>query len=272
MPQAVIYQLHPDRCHPYPLPIRGGSLAAMVCAFALIPVLACGCKRKTVEFGFWSPISANSSPTPNEILIYGPDTIGHDPRIVDAIEEAEEKLVLGQAFERYLKDPAQCSPQFNGLDDTRKRGNIVPRVLWSADGAFTTSDAPQRLHVISVGECGASWASELAVVLQRGTVIARVPLNPGTSIGGLLDLDGDRRLEVLLVGGFTNQGLTIVSASLVRIELASLEVVKDFGQVAQDNCGSLVEPLRIQSMIIHALVRTGVVPVFQTEEISRPCK
>lgn len=220
------------------------------------------------------PASSTSQVESKDVLLLDPDA-PHDRSIVEKVAKAEQESVLHRVFPKYLTDQAQCRGDSANLADARAHGDIVPAVQTKVTGSFTVPKAEQTLYVVFVGECGAThadnWGSQMLVVLEHDVVVARAPMEGGASLQRALDLDGDGRHELVLLTGFTNQGSTIESAKLIRVDRSTLETVKDFGQVAEDNCASgLGRPSRRVEMI-RATIKPGEPPLFRTEETKRPC-
>lgn len=213
------------------------------------------------------------------VVIYDPGDHHRDTAIIDEIGKAEDARVLGKVFSKYLTDQANCSygAGFGDLEGARSRGAIVPRVMSKARGSFTAPRTAQTLYLVFVGECGAihadNWGSDMLVVMQGDIVISRVIIGGGSSLRGVFDLDGDGRQEILLDGGFSNQGATYVSASLARIDGATLTTIKDFGSVYEDNCGFVPPPGKgtERFLVIRAIVNPGAPAEFERETKSLLC-
>jgi hypothetical protein len=161
------------------------------------------------------------------------------------------------------------------LAGARAAGDFVPWVFEVADGSFTERGEHQRLYLLTVGECGASYAdnfgSEMLAVFQGDAVVARSVIYGGSSILGVFDLDGDGQNEFVLTDGFTNQGNTVEAARLARFDHGKLVDVKHFGQVMDDSCASGFPGSKLTYSVIHALVRAGKPPEFKVEPKNEPC-
>ncbi len=230
-------------------------------------------------------VATSSAPTPGaapssvnaaaaaEIILDDPRTNARDARVVDEIDKAEEAGILRKLFPKYLTDEDNCSGVADDLEGARRRGDIVPTVRAKASGAFTYARRTQTLYLVFVGECGASHAdnfgSTMIAVVQDGAIVGRA-VTGGSSIAGIFDLDGDGRQEVLLGSGYTNMGITVSSASLVRVETTSIHTVIDFGQVYEDNCASVEEMKKQEFSVIYAT--PGSPPTFRKQPMTRPCE
>lgn len=221
------------------------------------------------------PPVASARPTvEREIVIYD-DTTSTDPKI-ETVPQAEQSRILRKLFPKYLTDAKQCSPNITSIDDSRRRGEMVPRVVSAASGSFTAAGVSQRLYLVFVGECGASHAdnfgSGLVVTFQNDAIVARAVISGSSSIERLFDLDGDGRLELLITSGFMNQGAMTMSASLDQVGATSLTTLKDFGEVLTSNCAGAFEPKQQEVSIIRALTSPGHAPTFRVTKKKGPCQ
>ena len=116
-----------------------------------------------------------------------------------------------------------------------------------------------------------NWGSDELVVTENGKVIDRILTSGSSSIDRVLDLDGDGRDELVFGGGFTGQGVTQSSGSLVNVGAGSLQVIKDFGQVLEDECGSMLDPKHVEYSVIRATIVPGQAPQFRIEKKARTC-
>jgi hypothetical protein len=168
-----------------------------------------------------------------------------------------------------------CRGSGQNLEDARRAGDFVPGVAEAATGAFTVPRAPQVLYLILNGECGATHAdgfgSVTLAVVDHGAIVARTILGGGSSIDGVFDLDGDGRNEFVVTSGFTNQGSTTESASIMRFDGARLVTIASFGEVSESSCGSPFGAKTESISFVRALVRQGMPPEFKVEKTSRPC-
>lgn len=218
-----------------------------------------------------------SAPPPTverEVLIYG-DTASTDPKI-ETVPQAEQSRILRRVFPKYLTDAQKCSPNITSIDDSRRRGEMVPRVVSAASGSFTAAGVSQRLYVIFVGECGATHAdnfgSGLVVTFQNDAIVARATISGSSAIQHLFDLDGDGRLELLITSGFMNYGAMTMSASLEQVGATSLTTLKDFGEVMASNCAGAFETKEEQVSTIRALTSPGHAPIFRVTTKKGSCQ
>jgi hypothetical protein len=159
-----------------------------------------------------------------------------------------QKTVLSKVFRKYLTNESQCSSDFNSgaADDplaaARKAGQIVPRIIDSATGSFTSPGESQTAYVIFVGECNASHADNYGTkriaIFQGPRLIADVDTDFKRDIVRKTDLNSDGVDELLMTGGDMNQGTVVEMAALVSFQGGRFRVLEDFGAVLEDNCGS----------------------------------
>lgn len=214
---------------------------------------------------------------PRVVLVYDAGSDKHDPRVLDRVANAEANKLIARLYPKHLSKQSQCHIGEGGsLEQARTSGNFVPSVVSAVDGSFTAARRKQRLYLVFVGECGAvhadNWGSDELVVTENGKVIERFLTSGSSSIDRVLDLDGDGRDELVFGGGFTGQGVTESSDSLVNVGAGSLQVIKDFGQVLEDECASMLDPKHVEYSVVWATVVPGRQPQFRVEKKTRACQ
>jgi len=164
-----------------------------------------------------------------------PAGLGPGPRVEAGAAEA----VLGQIFQKYLKDVGQCPDGALTAEQARAQGKVAPRVKSAIAGAFVEPGAAEQVLDISVGECGAThadgWGSHRLVLLRDGKVQANLDL--AGKLTGAADIDGDGRKELLIESGGTGQGITTVTLKIARITGAALAVLREI-PVYEGGCGA----------------------------------
>lgn len=162
--------------------------------------------------------------------------------------------VLRALFPRFHTNEAQCRDA-GSLENARIRGEIVPRVAAAVAGSFTAPRAQETLYLVSVGECFASHAENFGTqrlaVFRNGTIVANALADGSEYIARVADFDGDSQDELVMTGGFTNQGVTEGWATLKEFRGANLSVIADFGKVYEDTCGSLLGNVLVKYSIVY---------------------
>ncbi len=221
-----------------------------------------------------SPLSAS-----HEAIVYSPGRATRDPHVRalvgrERLTKPAEKRILDAVFPRgYLADDSRCRAAGGGLDAARASGDFAPSVVEAATGCFTVPRTEQTLYLISNQECGASHAenygSATLAVFDAEQVAAQANIVGGSSISGVLDIDGDGTNEIVLTSGFSAQGSSTVSARLLGIGAEKVETIKDFGEVYSGGCGS---GFAAQNEAITVIYFTpGSPPIFRTEKQTRAC-
>jgi hypothetical protein len=221
------------------------------------------------------------SPSGAELVIYDPRqdeapgiTMLVGPKRLDA---AATRRILDSVFGRdYLSDYRDCKGGAGSAAEARAAGDFAPSVFESARGFFTNAGKQQQtLYVIPLGECGASHAENfgtvMLAVLQGDALVAKALVDGGSSLGGVFDLDGDGRNELLLTTGYTGQGYTTVSAKLVQFEGGNLIDIKTFGQVMLDGCGTGDPKATSEFSVIHARTQPRAAAQFRVESKKEAC-
>jgi hypothetical protein len=157
-------------------------------------------------------------------------------------------MVIAKVFRRYLTDESKCNPDFDAsgatdaLKAARNAGQIVPSILDSATGSFTSPGQSQTLYVIAVSECNASHADNFGTkrvaIFSGQQLVADMDADFRSGIVKKTDLNGDGIDELLMTTGDMNQGNLIEIASLVDFPRGRLHLVQDFGTVVDDSCAS----------------------------------
>lgn len=211
------------------------------------------------------------------VLVYDASSGERDPRVSNRVPNTEASELIARLYPRHLSEQSQCPVGEGGsLERARARGDFVPSVMSAVDGSFTAAGREQRLYLIFVGECGAvhadNWGSNELVVTENGKVVDRVLTGGSSYIERVFDLDGDGRDELVFSNGFTGHGVTLSFASLVAIGAGSLRVIKDFGQVLEDECGSMLDTKHVEYSIVWATITARKAPLFRIEKKRRECQ
>jgi hypothetical protein len=217
-----------------------------------------------------------------------PKQILHDFRVPQTsdtpkIPLATQRNVLSKVFRRYLTDESKCNPQFDASSDTdplkaaRNAGQIVPSILDSATGSFTTAGRPETLYVISVSECNASHADNFGTkrvaIFAGQQLIANVDSDFKSSIVAKTDLNGDDLDELLMMGGDMNQGILIEIAALIEFHNGRLRVVEDLGTVMEDACASgIAGSTSRASVVSFSDAAPGKMPRLRIENYETSCR
>lgn len=222
------------------------------------------------------PSTASQTSPIGETLLYNSGANLNDPRVNIRVGRAEAQKVINTLYPSHLSQRSQCPTNISSLAQARARGYFVPQVESAADGSFTAAGMKERLYLVWIGECGATHAenygSDELVVLRSGKVVDRISISGSSSIDRVVDVDGDGRDELILGGGFTGQGETVEMVRLVRLGSGSLWTIRSFGQVLDDDCGSLLAHKQVKYSLIWVTHTPEGAPRFRVEKKVRPCK
>jgi hypothetical protein len=125
-------------------------------------------------------------------------------------------------------------------DDERACVRRAARILAGASGAFRGPGKSEQLYVLDASECGpraAASAHAWAVLVADAGEPRAFPLG-ATAIDAVTDLDGDGVSSLLVSGGSTGQGVTVVNARVVDFRGGELRVRQNLEEVLHDACGS----------------------------------
>jgi hypothetical protein len=259
-------------------------MKAFVAALPLVvAVCLVGCKGSddSSESGSSNLTAAPCDPNAQPPAAAAQGTVMYNPADKDAVqpvEPVEGNALLGKLFETFLTDFNKCpeSATLTDLEDAREKGAFVPSVGGKISGSFTGANKQQTLYVVGLGECNASHAdnfgSGLLVVVEGGNIVARNPIDGGSTVHRLVDLDGDGRNELVLKFSFEGQGVVAESARVVRIRPEGVAMIKDFGSVGEDSCASGMEKVSKEFTIIRAVAKPGAaLPDFKEEKHTEQC-
>jgi hypothetical protein len=196
---------------------------------------------------------------------------------------ATQRRVLSRVFRKYLTDESKCSSQFdasNGSDPlkaARDAGQIVPSILDTATGSFTTSGRPETLYVISVSECNASHADNFGTkrvaIFAGQQLIADADVDFKSSIVRKTDLNGDGMEELLMASGDMHQGVLTETAALLGFQNGRVRIVEDFGTVTEDSCGSGVTGSSSKASVVSISdVVDGKMPRLRIDNFEASCR
>ncbi len=108
------------------------------------------------------------------------------------------------------------------------------------DGAFTKAGIKQSAFLYSWCETGHALGMGGIAIMEKGKLVLHIGYDAGGEydIARLPDLDGDKKDDIAIVGGSTNQGYTISSIALIGINGGA---VKKFGrfEVYNDDSGAV---------------------------------
>lgn len=199
------------------------------------------------------------------------------------IPPATQTNVLSKVFPKYLTDESKCNAQFDASSDNdplkaaRNTGQIVPSILDSATGSFTTPGRPETLYVISVSECNASHADNFGTkrvaIFAGQQLVANVDVDFKSSIVRKTDLDGDFLNELLMTGGDMNQGIIIEIAALVEFENGTHRVIEDLGTVSEDSCASGIPGSSSKASVVSVVEGApGKMPRLRLDNYEASCR
>jgi hypothetical protein len=216
---------------------------------------------------------------PKQILFdFRLDQAAHSPKI----SLATQKTVLSRLFRKYLTDASKCKADFEtgGVEDplkaARNAGQIVPSIVDSATGSFTTAGQSQTAYVISVGECNASHADNFGTkrvaIFTGQQLVLDVDVDFLSEIVRKTDLDGDGTNELLMASYYMNQGTLVEQASLLDFRNGK-RVIEDFGTVTDDSCASGLPGSGAKaSIILLGPAGPGEMPKLRMENYRSACR
>ena len=194
-------------------------------------------------------IAQKATPTKQVLHDFRTGGASNSPKITAAVQ----KSVLSKVFRKYLSDDSKCNQNFsgNGTDDflkaARDAGQVVPTIVDSTTGSFTTAGQTQTLYVITVNECGASHAdnygSKRVAIMAGPQLVANVDSDFKSSIVRTIDLDG------------------------------KMKVIEDFGTVTLDSCASGFPGSSAKASVIsYSGVFGGTIPKLKMDNYESTCR
>ena len=198
------------------------------------------------------------------------------------ISAATERMVLSKMFRRYLTDQSRCNQNFDAgnnsdyLAAARRAGEIVPSIFTVATGSFTAAGQQQTLYLVSVSECNASHAdafgTKRVAIFNGQQLVADLDVNFKNNIEIKTDLNGDGIDELLLSSTDTHQGVVEEMATLVSFQNKQVQVIHDFGLVAEDSCASLMPGSASKASVLYISVDApSTMPKFTMENYQAGC-
>jgi len=191
---------------------------------------------------------------------------GQDPRpLYDArlspssvkLSTAEKTLLdreVRPAARQAWKGTEGCADEFSVMD--------------AAAGSFTRAKAQQKAFLYRFCTTGHGFGGSGLAVVEAGKVVAHLAYDGASdfALGGLRDLDGDGRSEILIAGGGTYQGSTVTSVTVIGL---TANGVKKFGRfdVYEDDCGGEKDPHAVTASRISA--QPGPHPEFFRETFKK---
>ena len=186
------------------------------------------------------------------------------PQALLAVEEAESKRVIAKLFPAGTKLVEECVDM--------ETPALIPGVDGKLTGSFTSGGRNETLYVVTVWDCQLGHAD------GNGTTkfVVTEPLKPsgdvkilanaevqgvGTGVNRMLDLDKDGQNELVITYGYTGQGITMETPSLVRFAGSNLAADPKFADLEnklretdpnaespffQDNCNSGLQDIALQ--------------------------
>src|SRR5258708_2137447 len=186
------------------------------------------------------------------------------------LSAAAQDKIISTIFHSYLKEGERCSDEIYSIEEARAKGQISPTIEDSAIGSFTATGTKQTAYTINVGECNASHAdgfgTKRLVIFENQKLVANVDADQHSEILQVFDLDQDGINELLLDGGFMNQGISVEHSILVDFQEGKLRVVHDFGQTSYDSCPSGQKKSSSGALaIFYTTLVKGQMPEFRTD-------
>jgi hypothetical protein len=196
-------------------------------------------------------------------------TAAQDPRpLYDArlspsvvkLSAAEDALLdreVRPAARQVWKGTEGCADEFSVMD--------------AAAGSFTRPKAQQKAFLYRFCTTGHGFGGSGLAVVEDGKIVAHLAYDGASdfALGGVRDLDGDGRSEILLAGGGTYQGSTVTSVTILGFIGSPASGVKNFGRfdVYEDDCGGENDLHTVTATRISA--QPGAHPVFFRETFTK---
>ena len=141
--------------------------------------------------------------------------------------------VFSAVFSNYVPKTGRCKSPAG-------QPSASPRLLGSAEGAFTEAGASQTAYLLDPGGCETDPTKfgEERLAIFSGDQLAKVTRVSATELLKTFDLDQDGRGEFLLATGNTRDGLSSTNAHLLGLEEKTYKVFENFGRVRFANCGA----------------------------------
>jgi hypothetical protein len=163
------------------------------------------------------------------------------------------------------------------LQAARKAGQIVPSIVDTTTGRFTSPDVVQTAYVISVSECNASHADNFGTkriaIFSGQKLVADLDVEFRSNIVRKTDLNGDGVDELLMSGGDVHQGTVIEMAALLDFPNGRLRVIEDLGTVVEDSCASGFEGSSSRASVIYiSAAAPGKMPRLRMDNFEASCR
>ncbi len=171
--------------------------------------------------------------------------------------------VFAALFPRYMPQSRRCKP-----GSSHGVSNAAPRLLASADGAFTAAGLSQTAYLVHPGGCEDDQESfgESRLAIFSGDRVLTVARVSATDLLKITDLDGNGINEVLLANRSSGAGETIVTAHLLEFEKETFRVAENFGRVRQEACAPGADERGITAAVLFYL------PVAKAKYAGEPTK
>ncbi len=197
------------------------------------------------------PLGANAAST----LLFD----GRADNKIRNISDAESKSVeaaISPAASRKWKDSCDSAFEIKSV----------------CDGAFTKPGIKQSAFLYSWCETGHALGMGGIAIMEKGKLVWHVAYDAGGEydIARLPDLDGDKKDDIAIIGGSTNQGYTISSIALIGINGGA---VKKFGrfEVYNDDSGAVEKNSHTYAWALSADIPSKS-PVFSKQKFKQKGK
>ena len=147
-------------------------------------------------------------------------------------------------------------------------------VTGMAEGAFTGPGLKQFAYIVDTksGSPADNFGPKYLVIYNGDHYLLDVPIKDHSLILKMFDLNKDGVNELLLGYVYLQMGTTIQWAELVDINKGKARVVRDFGPVYQDSCGSDAKSgVTDASVMFAGPAATGQFPEFRVDNYNAPC-
>jgi len=164
------------------------------------------------------------------------------------------------------EDPKEC------LAEDRLAGRIEPEVLFMLKGSFTRPNSDQNAFIVAAHEFSASHADNFGTkrlaIFESKKLVFNVDIGDYTDVPKTLDLRHDGTQALLLTGAFSQMGSIVQWAKLVDLNGGKVSVLKDFGIVSSEDCGSgLKKSHRYAAQLLFTPSAAGSVPKAYRQDV-----
>jgi hypothetical protein len=151
----------------------------------------------------------------------------------NALASSIPPAVLSTVFPNYSPKTGRCKAAAG-------QPKTPPRLLGSAEGAFTEAGASQTAYLLDPGGCETDPTKfgNQRLAIFSGDQLAKMTRVSATELLKTYDLDQDGRREFLLAMGNTRDGIFSLNAHLLGLEEQTYKVIENFGRVRFANCAA----------------------------------